>query len=206
MKKIQNFNLINLLFSLVVFIIGVILIMNSSFIINILSWIIGGFLGVIGIFNIVTYIRKRKFNISANTLILGLLLITFGIVLVVFPNIVDVTIRILFGGWIMFAGINRLILAFTIGTVDRTGFKTFLITSIIMLIAGIIILISFYELLGILLVLYAITEIIDYIYFVCNKSKYTSIFDFEEDKSENKNNKRIKKEIKEKEAIEAVID
>ena len=75
-----------------------------------------------------------------------------------------------------------------------------------MIIAGFIILISFYELLGILLVLYAITEIIDYIYFVCNRNKYTGIFDFEESKKENKNNKKIKKEIKEKEAIEAVID
>lgn len=202
MKKVQNFNLLNLLFSLVVFIIGIILIMNSSFLIKILSWIIGGILGIFGIVKIISYTKKRKLGVDATSLVIGIILILFGATLAIFPNIVDVTIRIIFGGWILFAGINRLILAFSINPVDKTGFKTFLITSIIMIISGIIILISFYELLGILLVLYAIMEIIDYIYFICNKGKYTTIFDFEEDKP----NKKIKQEIKEKEAIEAVID
>lgn len=206
MKKMQNFSALDLLFSLAIFIIGIVLIMNSSFIINILSWIIGGIFGIIGIIKIISYIRHKNISVDSSTLILGILSIIFGIILVIFPNIIDVTVRIVFGGWILFTGINRLILSFVIGKIDRLGYKTFLITSIIMIISGIIILISFYELLGVLLVIYSITEIIDYIYFNSNKHKYTSIFEFEEKKTEYKNNKKIKKEIKEKEAVDAVID
>ena len=206
MKKVQNFSALNLLFSLVIFIIGIILIMNSSFIINILSWIIGGIFGIIGIIKIISYIRHKSIGVDASTLIIGILSILFGVILVVFPNIIDITVRIVFGGYIMFTGINRLILAFAIGRIDRLGFKTFLITSIIMMISGIIILISFYELLGILLVIYAISEIVDYIYFNSNKQKYTSIFEFDEKEETYKKAKKIKKEIKEKEAIDAVID
>lgn len=206
MKKMQNFSALDLLFSLTVFIIGIVLITNSSVIINILSWIIGGIFGIIGIVKIISYLRRKNIGVDSSTLILGLLSISFGIILVIFPNIIDVTVRIVFGGWILFTGINRLILAFAIGRIDRIGFKTFVITSIIMMISGIIILISFYELLGVLLVIYAISEIVDYIYFNSNKHKYTTIFDFEEKKTNNKNNKKIKKEIKEKEAIDAVID
>lgn len=206
MKKMQNFSALDLLFSLAIFIVGIVLIMNSSFIINILSWIIGGIFGIVGIIKIISYIRHKNISVDSSTLILGILSIIFGIILVIFPNIIDVTVRIVFGGWILFTGINRLILSFVIGKIDRLGYKTFLITSIIMIISGIIILISFYELLGVLLVIYAITEIIDYIYFNTNKHKYTSIFEFEEKKPEYKNNKKIKKEIKEKEAVDAVID
>ena len=206
MKKIQNFSALDLLFSLVVFIIGIVLITNSSIIINILSWIIGGIFGIIGIVKIVSYIRHKNISVDSTTLILGIFSIIFGIVLVIFPNIIDVTVRIIFGGWILFTGINRLILALAIGRIDRVGFKTFLITSIIMMISGIIILISFYELLGVLLVIYAISEIVNYIYFNSNKQKYTTIFDFEVKEEPKKKTKKIKKEIKEKEAIDAVID
>lgn len=206
MKKMQSFSALDLLFSLAVFIIGIVLITNSSFIINILSWIIGGVFGIIGIVKIISYLRRKNIGVDSITLVLGLLSIVFGIILVIFPNIIDVTVRIVFGGWILFTGINRLILAFAIGRIDRIGFKTFVITSIIMMISGIIILISFYELLGVLLVIYAISEIVDYIYFNSNKHKYTTIFEFEEKKTNNKNNKKIRKEIKEKEAIDAVID
>ena len=206
MKKIQNFSALDLLFSLVVFIIGIVLITNSSIIINILSWIIGGIFGIIGIVKIVSYIRHKNISVDSTTLILGIFSIIFGIVLVIFPNIIDVTVRIIFGGWILFTGINRLILALAIGRIDRVGFKTFLITSIIMMISGIIILISFYELLGVLLVIYAISEIVNYIYFNSNKQKYTTIFDFEVKEEPKKKTKKLKKEIKEKEAIDAVID
>lgn len=206
MKKVQNFSALDLVFSLVIFIIGIVLMTSPSSIINILSWIIGGVLELIGLIKIISYVRHKKINVDAGTLIFGVLIMIVGIVIMLFPQIIDTTIRIIFGGWILFTGINRLILAFAIGKIDRTGFKTFLITSIIMVVVGIVILISFYRLLGALLVIYAISEIVDYIYFNSNKQKYTTIFDFEEKAETGTKVKKIKQEIKEKEAIEAVID
>lgn len=206
MKKVQKFSAVDLIFSLIIFIIGIVLMTSPTSIINILSWIIGGVLELIGLIKIISYIRHKNLNVDAGTLIFGILLMSLGAIIMIFPNIIDITIRIIFGGWILFTGINRLILAFAIGKIDRTGFKAFLITSIIMIVVGIVILISFYRLLGALLVIYAISEIVDYIYFNSNKHKYTTIFDDEEETETGKKVKKIKKEIKEKEAIEAVID
>ena len=206
MKSIQNFKITNLLLSLVIFIIGLILMTNSSFIIDILAYIIGGFLGLIGIIEIISSLIHKNDNSSTLKIIFGILLISGGALVAIFPNVVDFTIRIIFGGWILFIGVSRLIIALTIKKVDQVGFKTFLITSIIMVISGVVILISFYELLGLLLAIYAISEIVNYIYFNLNKKKYSTIFDFEENVTPTKNNKKIKKEIKEREAIDAVID
>lgn len=205
MKSIQNFKITDLLLALGIFIIGLLLMTNPSTIIDILSYIIGGILGLIGIGNIILYLTRRRIGKSASRLIFGVILIITGALLAIFPNIVDITVRVVFGSWILFMGVSRLIVALTIKKVDQTGFRTFLITSIIMILAGVVILISFYELLGLLLAVYAISEIVDYIYFNFNKKKYDTIFDFEETK-DNKNVKKIKKEIKEKEAIDAVID
>ena len=206
MKKVQNFSAVNLIFALVIFIIGIVLITSPTSIINILSWIIGGVLELIGLIKIISYVRHKNLNVDAGTLIMGVLMMALGAVIMIFPNIIDVTIRIIFGGWILFTGINRLILAFAIGKIDKTGFKTFLITSIVMVVVGIVILISFYRLLGALLVIYAISEIVDYIYFNSNKQKYSTIFDVEEKAETGTKVKKIKQEIKDKEAIEAVID
>lgn len=78
-----------------------------------------------------------------------------------------------------------------------------------MILAGIIILISFYELLGILLIIYSITEIVNYVYFNTHKKKFSTVFEDEDNNIKPNNNKKIgkiKKEIKEKEAIDAVIE
>ena len=97
-----------------------------------------------------------------------------------------------------------MILAFTVLKIDKIGFKTFLITSIVIVITGILVLINFYELIGILLVIYSIAEIVNYVYFNCKKDKYSTIYNYE---TKNKSNKKqIKNEIKEKEAIDAVIE
>ena len=79
MKKVQNFTTLNLLFSLVILIIGVILITNTSFIINILSWIIGGIFGIIGIIKIISYFRHKSLTVDTGTLMLGIFSIIFGI-------------------------------------------------------------------------------------------------------------------------------
>lgn len=206
MKKIQTFSLTNLVILLVIFIIGIILVVKSSFVVSLLSWIIGGTLVLIGAIKLIYCFFRRKYNMEYDSLLLGIFLVIGGSLLLIFPNIIDVTIRIIFGGWILFSGMNRLTLAFTVLKIDRVGFKTFLITSILMIITGVLILINFYELVGILLIIYSITELVDYIYFNFKKAEYSSIYDFEVKVKSDKKQKKIKKELKDKEAIDAVIE
>ena len=132
----------------------------------------------------------------------------FGVVLISFPSIVDIAIKVVFGSWILFAGVKRLILAIAVSRVDKQSYKTFLISALIMLALGVLVLINLYNLVGIFLIIYSLTEIVNYIYYLINKNKYGNLFDKEEYDNDNKRVKKkqlITKEIKNKKAIDADI-
>ena len=97
---------------------------------------------------------------------------------------------------ILFNGINRLILGLAVRTVDKEGSKIFTIVSVLMIVLGILILTGkFFNLIGIFLIVYAISEIFGYIYYISQKKDYSEVL-----------NKEVPKEMKEKEAKDAVIE
>lgn len=204
MKKTQSFSVTDLIILLVIFMIGIALIARSDFIIKILSWGIAGILTLIGMIKVIGYAVKKD-KVEYDSLILGVLMMIGGVLLFVFPDIVDITIRIIFGGWILFTGVNRLLLAFTVMKIDKNGFLTFLITSLIIILVGIFVLINFFKLIGVFLVIYSVCEVVNYIYFNLKKDRYNVFFDTEPKKKKNKK-KLINQDIKDKEAIDAVID
>lgn len=205
MKK--ELNLSNVLISLIMLAVGVVLVINSESLINMMSWIIGVVIILISIIKII-YLFNDKI-LDTTMLALNILLMIFGVVLISFPSIVDVAIKVVFGSWILFAGVKRLILAISLNKIDKVSYKTFLISALIMIILGVLILINFYNLVGVFLIAYSIMEIIDYIYFLINRNKYGDLFDKEEYDKENKRvqkKKQITKEIKDKKAIDADIE
>jgi len=204
MKKVQTFSVTDLILLLVIFIIGIALISKSSFIIQMLSWIIAGVLALIGIIKVIGYVISKDKTVGYDSLIVGILMIVSGVLLFIFPNIIDITFRVIFGGWILFTGVNRLLLAFMVMKLDKQGFTMFLTTSLIILLTGIFIIINFYKLIGVFLIIYAVAEIVNYIYFNLKKEKYSEIYNYEPKKA--KKQSQIKQEIKDKEAIDAVID
>ena len=204
MKKVQTFSVTDLILLLVIFTIGIALISKSAFIIQMLSWIIAGVLALIGIIKVIGYVISKDKTVGYDSLIVGILMIVSGVLLFIFPNIIDITFRVIFGGWILFTGVNRLLLAFMVMKLDKQGFTMFLTTSLIILLTGIFIIINFYKLIGVFLVIYAVAEIVNYIYFNLKKEKYSEIYNYEPKKA--KKQSQIKKEIKDKEAIDAVID
>ena len=115
-------------------------------------------------------------------------------------------IKLIFGCWILVAGIQRLIMALAIKSVDNKGSNTFLISSIIMVLIGILVLINFYNLIGILLIVYSVMEIIDYIYYCVRNKDYSKVFTKETVYSKPKQNKKISKALKNKKSIEAEIE
>ena len=84
-----------------------------------------------------------------------------------------------------------------------------MISALLMLALGVLVLINLYNLVGVFLIIYSLTEIVNYIYFLINRNKYGNLFDKEEYDNENKRVKKkqlITKEIKDKKAIEADIE
>lgn len=205
MKK--ELNLSNLLVSLIILTVGIILVIDSDSIINMMSWFIGAVIILISIIKIIYLFNDKILDTSA--LAVNILLMIFGVVFISFPNIVDLTIRIVFGSWILFAGVKRLIFAIALSHIDVKSYRTFLISAIIMIILGVVVLINFYDLVGIFLIIYAVMEIGNYIFYLVNRKNYSGLYDKDEyDKEDKKIKKKSKvtKEMKNRKAIEADIE
>lgn len=205
MKK--EINLTNVLISLVMLAVGIILVIDSESIINMMSWIIGVTIILISIIKIIYLFNDKILDTTA--LAVNILFMIFGVVFISFPNIVDLTIRIVFGSWILFAGVKRLIFAVALSHIDIKSYRTFLISAILMIILGVVVLINFYDWVGVFLIIYATMEIGNYIFYLINRKKYSGLYNKDE---YDKENKRIKKknkltnEMKNKKAIEADIE
>ena len=103
---------------------------------------------------------KLKFNdkiLNTTMLAINILLMIFGVVLISFPSIVDIAIKVVFGSWILFAGVKRLILAVAVSRIDKQSYKTFLVSSLIIITLGVFVLINFYNLVGVFLIIYSLT-------------------------------------------------
>ena len=198
MKK--EINLYNLISSLIMLVVGVILMTNPNALIGTISWIIGCLLLLAGIIKSIMSLKNNE--LDTMSLYFSIVIIIVGILLISFPGIISVMIKILFGSWILLAGIQRLSLALAIKTIDNKGYNTYLITSLIMVVIGILVLINFYNLIGLLLIIYAAMDIVNYIYYSIHCTNYTTIT-----KSVKKNNnKKISKAIKNRKAIDADIE
>ena len=105
-------------------------------------------------------------NYSISKLVIGIILICFGVLLILVSNALSIAIRTMIGLWVLFAGINRIVLAISVKAVDKIGFRVYLITAILMIILGVFLLSGLFDkLIGLFIIGYSITEIVNYIYF-----------------------------------------
>lgn len=186
----------NLVWSLLFLMFGIILLTNDSDLLSIASNVLGIILIVIGFIKgiIYVYMKGKLGDYSNLELTISLLLIGFGTVLVVFSSALSLTIRLIFGLWCMFAAVNRIVFAINIKKIDKIGFFTYILTALIMMIIGVLIISNLFgNVLGLLIIIYSIVELIDYIYYSVNKNK----------KNYPKSTKGVKKDGK---VVEAIIE
>ena len=107
-----------------------------------------------------------------------------------------ITFSLCVGAIVIFSGIQRLVLGIAVNKVDRNGSIFYIVESILIILLGIIILTQrFINLLGAFLIIYAISELIGYIYYTSQNKDYSEVL-----------NKKVTKEMKESEAKDAIID
>ena len=197
-KKKEPINIVSLLISLCAFVLGILLLFNGDeAFFNLIRYIISGVLAISGIIKLLSYVfQRKKYNVPFADCLSSVFLIGLAIFVFVFSDVIKLTIQIAVGSLILFNGINRLILGLAVRVVDREGSKVFTGVSILMIVLGILILTGkFFNLIGIFLIVYAISEIAGYIYYTSQKKDYSEVL-----------NKEVPKEMKEKEAKEAVIE
>ncbi len=172
MKKItviEYSNDTSLISSILFLIFGIILFTNPSGILNFVSYIVGGILLIIGIFNILSYRKTlKKLNIEYKSkLVLGVILIIFGLFIIMFSSLIEMTFRLICGGWIIYTGIIRLIEALN-NKENNISFISRLIVSILLIICGLYVALDtnlIFSTIGLFIIIYAILDIIGFIFY-----------------------------------------
>ena len=171
MKKITVINYSNensLISSIIFMIFGIILFTNPGGILRFISYIMGSILIIIGILNILEYKKTLKnLNIELKSkLFVSIFLIILGVIIIIFSSLIETTIRLILGAWIIYSGIIRLI--------DALNYKTNKISNIVRIIISILLIICgfyvamthlFYETIGLFIILYSVLDIIGYIFY-----------------------------------------
>jgi len=165
--------LIDIFVSVCFFAIGISLLLWAEKVTNTVSQIIGAVMILYGIFVSINYYRSSDKKVS--DIIFAIILITGGIILVVKPNIVTELISIVIGAYVILASIIRL--RFVLEVKENLNYNLGFGLSILGIVLGILCIVGkllipniVLQFVGILLMIYAITNIIN-IVVLPNKTK-----------------------------------
>ena len=200
LNKKEPINVASLIVSLVTLVLGIILIFNGNDeVYKLIGYIVSGILIVAGIIRllIARHTSKKTGSTEIGTIITSVLLIVLGILIAVFPKSIMITFSLCVGALMAFAGVRRLVLGIAVRKVDQKGSKFFIIESILIILVGVLILSQqLFSLIGIFLVVYAVSELVGYVYYKSQNKDYSEVL----------LNKEITREMIETEAKEAIIE
>ena len=167
-NKDNKITINNLVYALLFLVVGIMLIDRDETVITLVSKVIGCIFITVGAVKTIIYIymKGKLGNYKLNDLLIGLILIAIGVAFIVLSGVLDWTIRVIVGLWSIFAGINRMIFAFKYKKHYTEGFKVYFLTSLLMVLFGIVILsVSLSWVIGLFIIAYAVSEIFNYIYY-----------------------------------------
>ena len=168
----------SLIGSLLFLFFGALIFAYPNIVISTAAIIVGVLILLYGIFTIIKnyYETKHDSNTSSLGSILGITSIIVGILFIVLASSIAQIVQYILGAWIIFIGIERLIVALSMGK-SNNQFVTQLVIAILLLSAGIYTLLRAnlpLQIVGLVMMIYAVLEIIGYI---TNKKDSSSISD-----------------------------
>lgn len=155
-------------------ILGLIIAYNPNTTFQIISYVLGGILIAYGVIKIIEYFKMKDVNsLYSNELSFGVIAVLFGIVVIVCSDMIETMIRIIIGIWIIYSGVMRLGLAIRLQKFDSDNriWVPVLFIALAMLLCGIYIIASpgaVMMTIGIIMVVYAVMDIIEEIIFMRN--------------------------------------
>lgn len=155
-------------------ILGIIIAYNPNTTFQIISYVLGGIIIAYGILKMIEYFRmKDSNNLYSDELSYGIISALFGIVVIICSDMIEALIRILIGVWIVYSGVMRLGLAIKLQKFDSDNriWVPVLLIALMMTICGIYIIASpgaIMLTIGIVMIVYAVMDIIEEIIFMRN--------------------------------------
>ena len=160
-------NLLTLIVAIAFLILGAFMYKDPNAVIVYITYVIGGLLIIIGIFKCFkNYLDVKKDNSTNSTeMIVGITMAVVGLICIFLAGVIETVVRFIIGGWILFSGINRFINVLYLEKKNST-FWVSLVLAVLLIGGGLYTILEVnlaFKLLGIVIIIYAILEIIGYI-------------------------------------------
>lgn len=159
----------SLIYSIILLILGIFLTFNSGGVLNTIFNILGILVALFGIYRFVTYYRlKSQLKIDDSSILMSAVMsILFGVLIILLSNILTNTIQIITGIWLLFIGISRLSETDLSNLKNKNNLVSVIGATLIILL-GLYTIFSenvVFVILGIILIIYSVLDIINYIRF-----------------------------------------
>lgn len=154
----------NLVTPVLFFIVGLILFLNPSGVVNFISYIFGGVFLALGIGKYVA--DNKRIDKTTGDTFYSVVMIILGVIFIFFSGAIEFLIRLAIGLWIIVNAINTIAIGANLAKLEKKAVVTLIIGFILLLMGLYTILVENLVLstLGLVILIYAILEIIDYFY------------------------------------------
>ena len=137
-KKLKQFVNYSIFSSILFIILGGLMALFPELSLSVFSYFIAMMGIIFGIYLIILDIMNRNNLIPIDTLISGILLLIFGILLFMYPGTLNMLIPIVLGIWFIVSGVNQLKISGYIKEVSNSSFILTILCGIISIICGVV--------------------------------------------------------------------
>lgn len=154
--------------SIIFFLIGLVLYIDFNGVINFVSYALGTFIAALGAFKLWGHYRKKLYGeiTDYNEFGFGLVDVILGVLIIVLAEAFTTILRLFVGGWVLFAGINRLVQSLSMEE-KNSKFVSLLIMALLVVSGGVYIILdkNSLDFIGLIMMIYAVIEIIACVFY-----------------------------------------
>ena len=152
--------------SFIILLFGALIFAYPNTVVTTASMIFGGVLMFYGLILVIKnyYEERSNTNKSSTSFLIGIFLLVVGLLFIVLANVVSQILQYVLGAWILFTGIERLMIALSLGK-NNNAFITQIVISGLLLAAGLYTILRGHleiQIIGIIMIVYSILQIIGY--------------------------------------------
>ena len=166
----------SMIYSIVFILIGLLLFLDPAGFVELISYMIGMLLLIVGTNNVLNYSRNRDLAVNKTLLVVGVILFIVGIFLIVKPTFIGKIVPSIIGVCLIIKAIEKLMYLSYISDKNSEQYMISLISGIIIMIAGIFLLFNplsgtliVTQIIGVIIIIYSVMDIIE-------KTKYKKMF------------------------------
>lgn len=182
-KKLNSFINSSICISIMFIIIGIIMVIMPKMSLEILGVILSVILIINGVILMITDIKLNNNFIPVDILPASILSILLGIMMLIYPNILSIIIPLMLGTWFIMTSIFKIRLTLYLSKIKNTPWILLMLISILSIVCGFILILNPIDssvaitlFIGIVIIVYAISDITNMIVLKRNIKNLTKYF------------------------------